>query len=101
MENGQLDIATLDYDALKAAREQINDRLRELERDAVKTLEQQAIRFGFQLIKNGLGLKPRPPKPSYVNPDNPAETYSGRGRKPAWLQAKLDEGRDIEEFKAA
>lgn len=94
-----MEIASLNYDELKQAREQINDRLRELERDAVKTLEQQAIRFGFQLIKNGLGLKPRA-QAKYVNPADPTQTYSGRGRKPAWVQDLLDQGRQLEEFKA-
>lgn len=35
----------------------------------------------------------------FRNPDNPTQTWSGRGVKPRWLQALLDEGRDIEEFR--
>lgn len=30
--------------------------------------------------------------PKYRNPANSAETWSGRGRKPAWMQAHLDAG---------
>lgn len=36
---------------------------------------------------------------AYVNPDNPAEGWSGRGRKPAWLKEKADAGVDIETFR--
>jgi DNA-binding protein H-NS len=33
-----------------------------------------------------------------LNPDNPGETWSGRGRKPKWLVAKLDKGKKITDF---
>lgn len=34
----------------------------------------------------------------YQNPDNPAETWTGRGRKPNWLVAKLGRSGKIESF---
>lgn len=34
----------------------------------------------------------------YVNPDNRLETWTGRGRKPNWLVAKLKKGADIADF---
>lgn len=34
----------------------------------------------------------------YVNPDNRSETWTGRGRKPNWLVAKLKKGADITDF---
>jgi DNA-binding protein H-NS len=34
----------------------------------------------------------------YVNPDNRAETWTGRGRKPNWLVAKLSKGAKITDF---
>src|SRR5690606_5049493 len=34
----------------------------------------------------------------YVNPDNRSETWSGRGRKPNWLVAKLNKGAKLEDF---
>ncbi len=34
----------------------------------------------------------------YINPDNKSETWSGRGRKPRWLTAKLDKGGKLEDF---
>lgn len=34
----------------------------------------------------------------YVNPDNRTETWTGRGRKPNWLVAKLKKGANIADF---
>ncbi|MDT8406386.1 MAG: H-NS histone family protein [Methylococcales bacterium] len=34
----------------------------------------------------------------YRNPDNPQQTWKGRGQKPRWLREKLDQGHDITEF---
>jgi DNA-binding protein H-NS len=34
----------------------------------------------------------------YVNPDNRAETWTGRGRKPNWLVAKLKKGANMADF---
>jgi DNA-binding protein H-NS len=39
--------------------------------------------------------------PKYRNPDNPAETWAGRGLKPRWLAAALKTGRKIEDFSIA
>lgn len=34
----------------------------------------------------------------YQNPENRAETWTGRGRKPNWLVAKLSKGAKIQDF---
>jgi DNA-binding protein H-NS len=39
--------------------------------------------------------------PKYRNPDNPSETWAGRGLKPRWLAAALKEGKKIEDFAIA
>jgi DNA-binding protein H-NS len=36
--------------------------------------------------------------PKYQNPNEPSETWSGRGKRPRWLAAALKTGRTIEEF---
>jgi DNA-binding protein H-NS len=35
----------------------------------------------------------------YRNPNNPSETWTGRGLAPKWMQALKAEGRDKEEFR--
>src|SRR5258707_3397099 len=37
--------------------------------------------------------------PKYRNPAVPAETWSGRGKRPRWLVSALKAGRGIEDFK--
>ena len=42
---------------------------------------------------------PASPRPRYRNPLNPAEFWSGRGVKPFWFKALLDQGYSPEELK--
>jgi DNA-binding protein H-NS len=37
--------------------------------------------------------------PKYFNPLAPEETWSGRGKRPRWLEAALQSGHNLEEFK--
>src|SRR3954464_4636793 len=37
--------------------------------------------------------------PKYRNPQMPAETWAGRGKRPRWLVAAMKSGRKIEDFK--
>jgi DNA-binding protein H-NS len=36
--------------------------------------------------------------PKYENPTNTAETWSGRGKRPYWVQAQLRAGKKLEHF---
>ena len=36
--------------------------------------------------------------PKYRNPDNPAETWAGRGQQPKWLASRIAQGRQLEDF---
>lgn len=44
----------------------------------------------------GKGKSKNPPK--YRNPENPDQTWTGRGRKPQWIRDAEDDGKDIAEF---
>jgi DNA-binding protein H-NS len=39
--------------------------------------------------------------PKYRNPENPSETWAGRGLKPRWLAAALKAGKKMEHFAIA
>ena len=77
---------------------------RERERAEVKQkIEAIAQNAGFSLSELFGGRAPaagkgRPAAVKYVNPDNRSETWSGRGRKPRWLTAKLEKGAKLEDF---
>jgi DNA-binding protein H-NS len=36
--------------------------------------------------------------PKYANPDDPSQTWVGRGRRPSWLIAKMRKGAKLEQF---
>ena len=46
----------------------------------------------------GTAKKARKVAPKYRNPDNPEETWTGRGKQPRWLAAKTSEGKSVEDF---
>jgi DNA-binding protein H-NS len=48
-----------------------------------------------RLVKRRGGLLEAAP-PRYVNPENPAQTWSGRGRQPAWVAAAIAGGASLE-----
>ncbi len=39
--------------------------------------------------------------PKYRNPNNPSQTWAGRGVKPRWMQALLAQGANMEDFRIA
>jgi DNA-binding protein H-NS len=39
--------------------------------------------------------------PKYRNPENPSETWAGRGLRPRWLAAALKRGKKLEHFSIA
>lgn len=76
---------------------------KERERAELKSkIEKMAAESGFavtELFGTGRGgPKGRTVAPKYANPDNASETWTGRGRKPKWLVAKLSKGTAIEKF---
>jgi DNA-binding protein H-NS len=82
---------------VKKARASVQDRSRS---DVRKKVEQIIAEAGFKVsdIFGGRGGKGRTVAAKYANPDNPSETWTGRGRKPRWLTAKLQEGGKIEKY---
>lgn len=65
-----------------------------------REIEEKITTAGFKItdIFGGRGGKGRTVPAKYVNPDDPGETWTGRGRKPRWLTAKLQNGAKIEKF---
>jgi DNA-binding protein H-NS len=37
--------------------------------------------------------------PKFQNPEQPSETWTGRGKKPRWLTAQLNSGKQIDDFR--
>ena len=67
---------------------------------AVDAAKEAASQFGFSL-KDLVGEIPKAKgsvAPKYADPEDKTLTWSGRGRKPRWVQARLDEGRSLDDL---
>lgn len=92
-----LSIADLDKLASDIQREIDQRRSQEIKQTAaqIKALAAQA---GLSL-EDILRIKPKQKTPvKYRNPENPEQTWTGRGKRPDWLRNALNSGRELMEF---
>ena len=70
--------------------------------EARKAIEEAAAEYGYsidEVLGNmGKGGKRAKAAAKYRNPENPEETWTGRGRKPHWIHAALTNGLDISDL---
>jgi DNA-binding protein H-NS len=63
-------------------------------------LKQLSHRFQVEVRRGKSGRRPYPKvAPKFRNPDEPSQTWTGRGKQPRWLAAQLRSGRRIEDFR--
>lgn len=77
---------------------------KEAEKAAVKAeLEALAQERGYTIAELFGSEKTKAPRakvaPVYRDPENPENTWTGRGRKPKWLAAALESGKSLEDFR--
>ena len=99
-----MQLKSMSLDKLVALRNQVEAVLTAKVVDQKRTLESELSKLtGFQggtgrsKFVLGRGTK-GPVAPKYRNPENPSETWAGRGLKPRWLSAALKSGRKQEDF---
>jgi DNA-binding protein H-NS len=73
----------------------ISERRRELESELSKLA---AFAGRGKATKFSGGGTRGPVAPKYRNPENPAETWPGRGLKPRWLAAAIKAGKKLDDF---
>ena len=99
-------LRTMSIDKLSKLRDQVDAVLNAKVIEERRTLEKQLgnlSRFATGRLPSkgvGGGLRGAVP-PKYRNPDNPAETWAGRGLKPRWLAAAIKSGKKLEDFSIA
>lgn len=68
--------------------------------DAKKAIEEAAKKHGFSL--NEILGKQKSTRSKgvakYKNPDDPSQTWSGRGRQPLWIKNALGKGKKLSDF---
>jgi DNA-binding protein H-NS len=51
-------------------------------------------------VKASKGRRPYPPVlPKFRNPDEPSETWAGRGKQPRWVRKQLRSGKRMDDFR--
>ena len=93
------DLEKMPHDALWELHQRIVEVLSRRLKDETRKLQKQLDELGR---KSGDLLQRRPyPKvqPKFRNPNNPSETWSGRGKMPRWLVILIASGRNRDEFR--
>ncbi|MEX5562086.1 H-NS histone family protein [Pseudophaeobacter sp. 1A16562] len=102
-----IDLSSMSRSELVELKSQIDVAIKSAEirerQEALKAAEAAAAKYGFALeeITGGNqrgGGKKQKAAAKYRNPNNPEETWSGRGRKPHWVHAALTAGMDISDL---
>ncbi|EIJ36207.1 histone family protein nucleoid-structuring protein H-NS [Thiothrix nivea DSM 5205] len=64
-----------------------------------QTIEEMVEEAGFTLdeVMQARSGKKRVIKPKYKNPNSPEQTWSGRGRKPGWVEEWVGSGHSLDE----
>jgi DNA-binding protein H-NS len=101
-----MNLKSMSIDKLTKLRDQVETALHSKVANERRTLEAELTklsRFSTPGPRSkGLRLGARGPvAPKYRNPDNPSETWAGRGLKPLWLAAAIKGGKKLEHFSIA
>ena len=66
-------------------------------KEALKAAEKAAAEYGFSLseLSGDSAKSAKSSKAKYQNPNNPSQTWTGRGRKPQWVHDAIKAGTDI------
>ena len=98
----RLDLEKMNIEELKRLQKDVATAIstyQERQREEARALlEKQAREMGFKLEElagPASRRKSRGSPPKYRHPENPALTWTGRGRRPNWISAALEEGRTL------
>jgi DNA-binding protein H-NS len=98
-----MNLKSMTIDALIAMRGKIDAVLTAKVQDERRSLESELAKLSRVDMSarakagSGRGVRGKV-APKYRNPENPAETWAGRGLKPRWLAAALKSGRKLDDF---
>lgn len=101
----QFDLNAMALDELKKLRKDVDRAIQSYEdrrkAEARARLEEMAREMGFsfsELSDGAAGRKRDKGAPKYANPDNPSQTWSGRGRRPGWIAAAEAKGHSLDDM---
>lgn len=99
-----IDLTAMTLSELQALQKQVARQIETYEtqqaKKALTAATEAAKEYGFSL-KELLGATPagkRTIPAKYADPDDPSVTWTGRGRKPKWVQVRLDQGASLDDL---
>src|SRR5579871_6038239 len=102
-----MNLKSMSIDALVSLRGKIDAMLGSKVSDERRNLETELAKLsryesggGRGKLAFGRGARGKV-APKYRNPENPGETWAGRGLKPRWLAAALKSGKKLDDFRIA
>jgi DNA-binding protein H-NS len=98
-----INLNTMSLKDLKDLRKDVDKAISEFaerqKAEARAELEKKAKELGFSLEELVSGKQKRAKvAPKYRNPANASETWTGRGRRPRWVEAALAAGKSLDDF---
>jgi DNA-binding protein H-NS len=98
-----MNLKSMSIDKLSKLREQVAAALNAKVIEERRTVQDQLSKLDRLAADGSRGKRGRggmrgAVAPKYRNPDNPAETWAGRGLTPRWLAAALKAGKKLEDF---
>ena len=90
----------LPFDELRTLHREIGALIAAKRTEALEELRTKASILGFTADDLAPKKTRKNAARKYQDPDNPANTYGGKGKKPQWLVDALANGRQLEEFAA-
>jgi DNA-binding protein H-NS len=97
------EIQALPFDELRTLHREIGALIAQRRHEALEQLKQQIAVLGFSvddLVAKKTKRGGASPPVKFRDPDAPENVWSGRGKHPAWLRDKLEQGHTLEEFLA-
>jgi DNA-binding protein H-NS len=96
-----VNLKPMSIDKLSKLKDQVDAILRAKVADQRRSLEVELTKLSrfstSQLRSKAPGIR-GPVAPKYRNPENPSETWAGRGLRPRWLAAAIKAGKKLEQF---
>lgn len=97
-----IDLTNLSLQELKALHKQVGREIdgyaERKKREAMAELENVARSHGFsldELTGAKTSRKRAPAQAKFANPEDGSQTWTGRGRKPRWVEAALKSGKSM------
>lgn len=100
----EANFGNMSVDDLWTLHEKLSDKL-----EAKIVAEQEVLERRLAALRNPSERKHQARKPErrpyptvfpkFFNPEDPTQTWAGRGKQPRWLASQLREGRRVDDFK--